>query len=133
MGGLVDQVLFHILRIFEGPGQALFRLLPVLQPILLPGEFSLPAFPGPLLLLHPDPLDRGKVDPPPIAGHHRRHHAPVEAQGFALKLLFRQHPEPGDRVLLLRFRETPLCQDSCRMTLKSLCKIMDQNLTRRRE
>jgi|ACNP01.1.fsa_nt_gi hypothetical protein len=27
----------------------------------------------------------------------------------------------------------PLCQDSCRMTLKSLCKIMDQNLTRRRE
>ncbi len=28
---------------------------------------------------------------------------------------------------------SPLCQDSCRMTLKSLCKIMDQNLTRRRE
>ena len=104
-GGLVDHVLSHILRVFEGPGEPGLGLLPVLRPFLLPGEFSLPAFPDPLLLLHTGFLDRGKVDPPPIAGHHRNHHAPVEAQGLALKLLFRKHSEPGDRVLLLRFRK----------------------------
>ncbi len=107
-GGLVDHVLADVLGILEGPGQASFRLLPVLRPFLLPGEFSLPAFPCPFLFLHPGLLDVGKVDPPAGAGHHRNRHAPVEAQGFALKLFFRKHPEPGDRVLLLRFRESIL-------------------------
>ena len=86
-------------------GKPGFAPLPVVRAFDLSGDFSLPAFPDPLLLLHPGPLDRGKGDPPPIAGHHRNRHAPVEAQGFALKLLFRKHSVPGDRVFLLRFRE----------------------------
>ena len=106
MGGLVDHIFADVLRIFEGPGEPGFALLPVVRAFDLSGEFSLPAFFGPFFLLHPDLLDGGEIDPSPIACHHRNRHAPVEAQGFALKLLFRKHPEPGDRVLFLRLRES---------------------------
>ena len=89
MGGLVNHFLSVLFCVFEAPGQ-----------------FSLPAFPGPLLLFHPEPLDGGEIDGPSVAGHDRNRHAPVESQGFALKLPLRKHPEPSDRVFFFRFRKT---------------------------
>ncbi len=91
MGGLVDHILPDVLGIFEGSGQASLCLLPVLRPFLLTGECSLPPSPAPLLLLHPALLDGGEIDPSPGARHHRRHHTPVESNGFAPEFLFRKH------------------------------------------
>ena len=104
--GLVDHVLPDLLGVFEGPSQPGFGLCPVVRAFPLPGQLPLPAFPGPFLLLDPDLLDGGKIDSRPGAGHHGRRDAPVEAQCSGFEFLFRKHPEPGDRVFLLRFRKT---------------------------
>ena len=102
MGGLVNHILPDILGVLEGPGQSSLCRLPVLRPFLLTEECSLPPPPASLLLLDPALLDGGEIDPSPGARHQRRHHAPVEAHGFAPEFLFRKHPEPGDRVFLFR-------------------------------
>ena len=104
--GLVDHVLPDLFCVFEGPGQPGFGLCSVVRAFPLPGQLPLPAFSGPLLLLDPDLLDGGEIDRRPVAGHYGRRDAPIEAQCSGFEFLFRKHPEPGDRVFLLRFRKT---------------------------
>ncbi len=91
MCGLVDHIFPDVFGVFESPGQTLSGLFSVLRPFLLTGECPLPPSPAPLLLLHPALLDGGEIDPSPIARHHRRHHTPVESNGFAPEFLFRKH------------------------------------------
>ncbi|MHB1757571.1 MAG: hypothetical protein ACYCT9_08675 [Leptospirillum sp.] len=80
MGSLVDHVLSDLFCVFEGPGQTLPGLSPVVRAFDLSGQF---------LLLHPGLLDGGKIDLSPVAGYDRNCHVPVEAQSFTPDFLFR--------------------------------------------
>ncbi len=129
MGGLVDHIFPDVFCVFESPGQTLSGLFLVLRPFLLTGECSLPPSPAPLLLLHPDLLDGGEIDPSPGARHHRRHHTPVESNGFAPEFLFRKHPEPGDRVFLFRLG-LPIVRGEGDVPLSRLDRDMERCRTR---